>query len=882
MTFLARSLLIALLACGVFAAAASAHEFLDHPAPPPGSGSAPPETVAEGGVTGAKWEFVGSVATGNPHSDLDFFTSGKHTYASVGTLAVGPNGGGQSIIQLTNDKGEVAPDYVGMAPTAFCPAATSSVTGLQHDVEATPKGRIDVLNTFNPQADRRDAQLLLDATDATGRCHDQGTFGLPQTPAGQPDAPPQGGLEIIDVTDPKNPQTIGMTSHIGQAHTVNVDPRRPHIAYAVTSDTVSVSNNKRENEIATDADRFDLDGFEIVDLRSCMNFPASTSLADKRKACRPTVYRYRWETLEQAMGHTTKDFVFGCHELELYPDDRLTCADGAALQVFDMSGAFDDRGTPADFRDDVPRGAPLPCSLRDSSSKGIFQLPKEVQVVDCVTGGPNRNVSLDVANWLKIGKPSLQGVRHLGSVFHEGGHPGTTTDPENQTVTRADEDVKFNHESELSASGKLLIGTDERGGGVTPPGASCSQAADNPYGNGGVHFYRTDQLRPAVPTGANAAAEAYKAYARLPDNKKAIFRAKVRTGAQATVCTAHVFQQIPGQNRIFMAWYSQGTQVIDFVERADGRVELKETGYWLPVNNNEWVSHIFKAQENPNGTFTYFGATGDFNLGERGRNAVDVYKVTLPPPPKPAGGPGLFGGKKTVPVRDPKTGKISNVAVGPQAGAPACVASASFRRVAAGNRGRGRLGISFAARAAVTIDVFQQSHGRRLVGEKRVAQFRNRRRSFTWSGRDKRGRRVQDGYYIVRFRSPTANGPTDVRRLALRRRGGRWRVVQPYHRRESCGLVRWFKLERPVFGGRTNHALHFSFYLGRSARVAATVTGPGGRVYKRFRTVTRAGRRLHRLRMGVKNSTRRGLYKVTLRVRSGGTVVVRRLYSRRI
>ena len=32
----------------------------------------------------------------------------------------------------------------------------------------------------------------------------------------------------------------------------------------------------------------------------------------------------------------------------------------------DMAGAFDDRGTPADFSDDKPRGTPLPCSLRDS------------------------------------------------------------------------------------------------------------------------------------------------------------------------------------------------------------------------------------------------------------------------------------------------------------------------------------------------------------------------------------------------------------------------------------------------------------------------------------------------------------------------------------
>ena len=44
---------------------------------------------------------------------------------------------------------------------------------------------------------------------------------------------------------------------------------------------------------------------------------------------------------------------------------------------------------------------------------------------------------------------------------------------------------------------------------------------------------------------------------------------------------------------------------------------------------------MFKVQPNRDGTFTYWGATGDFSLGEAGRNTIDVYKVTLPAPPKP-------------------------------------------------------------------------------------------------------------------------------------------------------------------------------------------------------------------------------------------------------
>jgi hypothetical protein len=114
------------------------------------------------------------------------------------------------------------------------------------------------------------------------------------------------------------------------------------------------------------------------------------------------------------------------------------------------------------------------------------------------------------------------------------------------------------------------------------------------------------------------------------------------------VCTAHVFQQIPGQNRIFMGWYSQGTQVIDFTEHADGTIDFREAAYFIPANANEWVSHVFKVDRNADGSFTYYGATGDFNLAERGRNTIDVWRVTLPPPPSPSrSGPGVGPGTGT-------------------------------------------------------------------------------------------------------------------------------------------------------------------------------------------------------------------------------------------
>jgi hypothetical protein len=219
-------------------------------------------------------------------------------------------------------------------------------------------------------------------------------------------------------------------------------------------------------------------------------------------------------------------------------------------------------------------------------------------------------------------------VRYVGSAHHQGRGAGGSATP----AYTSDQDVDFDHELEYTASKRFLLATDERGGGVLPPGATCAPGADNKAGNGGIHAYRVGMLR---TTGPGTPADSFRSYAFAPDGTRAIYRAPIRTGPQGAFCTAHVFQLVPGQNRIFMGWYSQGTQVVDFAERGN-RIEFKEAGWFLPTNANTWVSAVFKYQQNSNGTFTYWGATGDFNLGV-GRSAIDVWKVTLPAPPSPGG-----------------------------------------------------------------------------------------------------------------------------------------------------------------------------------------------------------------------------------------------------
>ena len=133
-----------------------------------------------------------------------------------------------------------------------------------------------MLNAANPTAPKLDAQLIVDATDQRGRCHDSPAFGA--------ETQPRGGLELVDITNVTTPKEIGLTSHSGEAHTVNVDPKRPHIAYAVTSDSVGVAaDGTRANENPASGQRFNLDGFEVVDMSSCMYFPKGTTIAQKRQ-----------------------------------------------------------------------------------------------------------------------------------------------------------------------------------------------------------------------------------------------------------------------------------------------------------------------------------------------------------------------------------------------------------------------------------------------------------------------------------------------------------------------------------------------------------------------------------------------------------------------
>jgi hypothetical protein len=183
--------------------------------------------------------------------------------------------------------------------------------------------------------------------------------------------------------------------------------------------------------------------------------------------------------------------------------------------------------------------------------------------------------------------------------------------------------------------------------------------------------------------------------------------------------------------------------------------------------------------------------------------------------------------------------------------------------------------------APVNVDVFQQSRGRRVIGERLVARYTNRTRSFDWSGRaNRRGRTVTDGYYFVRYRLRVDAKHEDLRRVVLRRVKGRLRLRPAFYRRASCGTLSSYKLERPVFGGRRTRKIGASFRLARAASVRVQVLR-GKRVVRTFkRKAYRAGR-TYRLSFSARRRPR-GDYRFKLDLVRGKEKLNSTLTSRRL
>ena len=284
-------------------------------------------------------------------------------------------------------------------------------------------------------------------------------------------------------------------------------------------------------------------------------------------------------------------------------------------------------------------------------------------------------------------------------------------------------------------------------------------------------------------------------------------------------------------------------------------------GAFQPIG--ESLEEKFEVRERAKGTYAY-RVRGVYADGvQTGASNVETVNVTTGV--NPSGGGGGAGGGGSA--------------------ASACEPSAGFEAVKVRRLLNGRrLRFDFARRSLqpVSIDVFQVSAGRRIFRGKRVARFGPGERSRTWNGRDLAGRPLRNGFYFARFRVKQADGRTDVRRVTLQRRGGRFRIVKPFYGRQSCALLASAKLASPVFGGRQRRSLGIAFRTTRGSDVTVTVfRGKAKKATRRFVRRGLKGEVTYRLKLRPKR-LRRATYRVRIVARSGGQTQRANLYARRL
>ena len=187
---------------------------------------------------------------------------------------------------------------------------------------------------------------------------------------------------------------------------------------------------------------------------------------------------------------------------------------------------------------------------------------------------------------------------------------------------------------------------------------------------------------------------------------------------------------------------------------------------------------------------------------------------------------------------------------------------------------RRRLRFILAATRGATVDVFQQTAGRRLLDGRLVARFRNRRNSFTWNGRGNR-RRVRDGVLLLRMRAGT-----ETHRFAVQRTNGRFRALRRFELPAQCDteLVERASLSRPVITRR--RGLTIAFRHGREAQSRVQIL-QRGRVVNSSPFRDRAAGATYRVRLSG-TGVRPGGFEVRIVARGGGEQKSARLFGRRL
>lgn len=394
-----------------------------------------------------------------------------------------------------------------------------------------------------------------------------GTDELGFRASGRCHDPGGGGVEIVDLTDVRRPRTLHLTRDVGQAHSITVDPGNPGLAYTSTSD-----GN---------------DFIEIVDFRTCLGGVAA--LAECRPRVARAVFSTKWMPgIPTRADNPEADLIGdGCHDIR-FRGDRAYCAAIDATLILDTSVVLDAQGTLNGT--DLTRAGEHSCVLRDAPA---LRAPG-VKVTDCF-GWTEQAFESRGAQAVPI--------RVVGAVLHDGSKPPR-------------EDVEIAHQAEAIEGGRIMIVTDERGGGLNFGANVCP--------GGGISFY---DIRD----------EGHPTLMRTPDGRPAIFITD-RVFQTHGNCTVHYGTEFGDERLLVFAWYTQGTHVIRYTpdySTVPATVAFDEVGVYVPAGASTWTSKgLVRNPANPDELIIY---TTDIN---RGMDALAVRVPRTGAPAAAAGGPG--------------------------------------------------------------------------------------------------------------------------------------------------------------------------------------------------------------------------------------------------
>ena len=330
-----------------------------------------------------------------------------------------------------------------------------------------------------------------------------------------------------------------------------------------------------------------------------------------------------------------------------------------------------------------------------------------------------------------------------------------------------------------------------------------------------------------------------------------------RGQTQILGCSAHWNEEHPtfrNGGLVALAEYEQGTRFLQITPEGT----IRQLGFALPIGGSTSAPHW-----GPDGRTVY---AIDYTRG------LDVLRYDGPLVVPDDQGNVERPPQVTAPGERPlpESGAANLGSGGDAKATPPCAATAGFSRVSA--RGN-RITVIKRQRRPFSVELFRHSKGRRVV-DRRVARLR------VGGSRLVLPRRAAPGFYFARIRM-VLPGTDDVRRVALRRRGGRWSVRPDHYMRTSCGALKAFKLERTVFGGRNRVPLRLAYRLPTGVDKVTIEILRGTKVVRRIRGATTRPQ-AHRYRVAPSIARPGTDVRVRLVVERAGARIAMSLVSRRL